>query len=86
MSSSPRRILLVRLSHLGDVVHALPVYHALRRAFPEARVAWAVQEEYAELLEPLPGLTRTFRFERRGGWRGRCAPSAPTGPSTPRAT
>lgn len=69
MSSSPRRILLVRLSHLGDVVHALPVYHALRRGFPEARIAWAIQPEFAELVEALPGLTRTFLFERRAGWR-----------------
>jgi ADP-heptose:LPS heptosyltransferase len=63
------RILLVRLSHLGDVVHALPVYHALRRGFPEARIAWAVQPEYAELIAPLSGLERTFAFDRRGGAR-----------------
>ena len=69
MSSTPRRILLVRLSHLGDVVHALPVYHALRRGFPEARIAWAVQPEFAELIEALPGLTRAFHFDRRAGWR-----------------
>jgi len=62
-----RRILLIRLSHLGDVVHALPVFHALRAAHPSAEIAWAVQPEFAGLLEGLPGLARIFRFERRKG-------------------
>ncbi|HEV8113326.1 MAG TPA: glycosyltransferase family 9 protein [Planctomycetota bacterium] len=67
MPSTPRRILLVRLSHLGDVVHALPVFHALRAAHPAAEIAWAVQPEFAGLLDGLPGLSRVFRFDRRGG-------------------
>ena len=50
------RVVLVRLSHLGDVVHALPVHHALRRALPAARLAWAVQPEFAGLLAFVPGL------------------------------
>ncbi len=62
-------MLLVRLSHLGDVVLALPVFHAIARAFPEAEIAWAVQPEFAPLLEGMPRLSRTFTFERRGGWR-----------------
>jgi len=67
--SSEERILLVRLSHLGDVVHALPVFHALRRAHPSARIAWAVEPEFAPLLAGLPGLERTIRFARRKGAR-----------------
>jgi len=67
--STQERILLVRLSHLGDVVHALPVFHALRQAYPDARVAWAVQREFASLLQGLPGLERVLVFERRGGLR-----------------
>lgn len=67
------RALLVRLSHLGDVVHALPVFHALRRAAPRAELAWAVQPEFAGLLTGLPGLDRVIPFDRRGGlgawWR-----------------
>ncbi len=63
------RILLVRLSHLGDVVHALPVFHALRRSRPQARIAWAVQAEWAPLVDGLAGLERTLHFDRRGGPR-----------------
>ena len=66
----PRRIVLVRLSHLGDVVLALPLFHALRERFPHAELAWLVQPEFAPLVEPLPGLARTIRFERRRGLAG----------------
>lgn len=58
---------MVRLSHLGDVVHALGVFHALHAAYPAAEIGWAVQTEFAGLLEGMPGLARTFLFERRGG-------------------
>src|SRR5688572_8623391 len=64
---NPDRILLVRLSHLGDVVHALGVFHALHAAYPAAEIGWAVQSEFSGLLADLPGLARVFRFERRGG-------------------
>lgn len=67
---TPERILLVRLSHLGDVVHGLPVLGALRHAWPEAELGWVVQPEFAPLLEGLPGLDRLFTFDRRGGLRG----------------
>ncbi len=59
----------MRLSHLGDVVHALPVYHALRGAYPRARIALAVQPEFAALVAGLPGLERAIPFERGGGAR-----------------
>jgi ADP-heptose:LPS heptosyltransferase len=65
--NQPQRILLVRLSHLGDVVHALPVFHAARARFPAARIAWVTQPEFAPLLEGMPGLERVFRFGRDAG-------------------
>lgn len=65
----PQRILLVRLSHLGDVVHALPIYSALRAKFPSAALAWAIQPEFADLVEGLPGIDRVLSFDRRGGLR-----------------
>jgi ADP-heptose:LPS heptosyltransferase len=63
----PKRILLVRLSHLGDVIHGLPVLHGLRRAWPQAELGWVVQPEFAGILEGLTDLDRVFHFDRRGG-------------------
>jgi ADP-heptose:LPS heptosyltransferase len=47
----PRRILLVRLSSLGDVVCAMPLAVALRRRYPKARLLWAVEPDAAPLVE-----------------------------------
>ena len=52
------RVLIVRLSALGDIVHALPVLAALRRHWPEARVDWLVEEAYAPILALADGLHR----------------------------
>jgi heptosyltransferase-1 len=52
------RILIVRLSALGDIVHALPVLSRLRRSFPAASIDWLVEENYAQGLALASGLTR----------------------------
>jgi heptosyltransferase-1 len=58
MSQPPmNRILIVRMSALGDIVHALPVLSALREAFPSAAIDWLVDERYAGLLDHVHGLT-----------------------------
>ena len=51
-----RNIAVLRLSSLGDVVLALPAAHALRRAFPGARLAFWTFEEYADLVRADPAL------------------------------
>lgn len=44
------RLLIVRLSSMGDVIHALPAAQALRDAFPQAVIGWLIDERWAELL------------------------------------
>ena len=51
------RILIVRMSALGDIVHALPVLSALRDAFPSADIDWLADERYAGILDHVRGLT-----------------------------
>jgi heptosyltransferase-1 len=46
----PRRILIVRLSSMGDVIHGLPAAAMLRQAFPDATIGWLIEERWAELL------------------------------------
>jgi heptosyltransferase-1 len=45
-----QRLLIVRLSAMGDVIHTLPAVHALREAFPQAHIGWLIEERWAELL------------------------------------
>jgi len=67
--AGPRRLLLVRLSAFGDVVFCLPAAKALKAAFPEAELAWAVEENLLPLLRGAPYVdrllpTRTRRWRR----------------------
>jgi len=64
MSLAPRRILIVKPSSLGDIVHALAVLAELRRAYPSAHVAWLVSDGFAPLLEGHPLLDEVLTFDR----------------------
>ncbi len=44
------RILVVRLSAMGDIIHAMPAIAALRLAKPEVKIGWLIEERWAELL------------------------------------
>jgi lipopolysaccharide heptosyltransferase I len=48
--SSIQRLLIVRLSAMGDIIHTLPAATALRHAFPQATIGWIVEERWTELL------------------------------------
>ena len=50
------RVLIVKLSSLGDVVHALPVLHDLHAAFPDALIDWVVEPGFAPLLRRVDGI------------------------------
>jgi len=49
-SNQIRRLLIVRLGSMGDILHALPAVAAMRQALPEAFIGWVVEERWAELL------------------------------------
>ncbi|MBP7933263.1 MAG: lipopolysaccharide heptosyltransferase I [Phycisphaerae bacterium] len=60
-----RRILIIKPSSLGDVIHALPVLSGLRRRFPEARISWLVSTSCMGLIEGHPELDELIPFDRR---------------------
>jgi len=62
------RLLIVKLSALGDVAHALPIVDYLRRSAPEAEIDWAVDVRFAPLLAGHPGLRRVVALDI-GLWR-----------------
>lgn len=64
----PSRILLLRTSALGDVVHSLPVLTALRRNLPHATLGWVVESSMAPLLEGHPDLDAVLVVNLRA-WR-----------------
>jgi lipopolysaccharide heptosyltransferase I len=64
------RFLIVRLGALGDIVHAIPVAAALRRAFPDARIDWLVSAKHREILDLVPVIDRRLVVNDRGGGAG----------------
>ena len=58
------RILVVRLGAMGDVIHALPAVASLRRNFPAARIAWAIEPRWRVLLEGNPAVDELLESSR----------------------
>lgn len=58
------RILIVKPSSLGDVVHTLPSARALKKALPDAEIRWIVNTEWAPLLAGNPDLAEVIEFPR----------------------
>jgi heptosyltransferase-1 len=52
------RFLIIRLSSLGDIIHTLPAFSALRKNFPDAEISWIVEEKGKEILDLVTGIDR----------------------------
>jgi lipopolysaccharide heptosyltransferase I len=59
-----RKILLIKLSAVGDVIHTIPVLNKLRRRYPAAQLDWLVTPPIAELLRHNPAITNVIEFAR----------------------
>src|SRR5882672_10153583 len=66
-SVTPQRILIVLLGAIGDVTRALPLLTQLRRAYPQAHIAWAVEPAAAPLLDSHPALNEVLLYRRTKG-------------------
>jgi len=60
--------LIIRLSSLGDIVHAIPAFAALRRREPGARISWVVEPKGREILNLVDGLDEVI-LAGEPGWR-----------------
>lgn len=73
MPGGPRSILIIKPSSLGDVVHTLPAVARVRRRWPDAKIRWLVNPEWAPVLAGNPDIDEVIEFPRsrfRGiaGW------------------
>ena len=57
------RILIVKPSSLGDIIHTIPVVHALKRCAPTATIAWIVQKPFKSLLERDPAIDELYSVD-----------------------
>lgn len=60
-----KNILVVKLSAIGDVIHALPVSYAIKETYPDAHLTWVVEPPAYELLTMNPCIDEIIRFEKK---------------------
>ncbi|MBG9390126.1 lipopolysaccharide heptosyltransferase I [Caenimonas aquaedulcis] len=69
------KILIVKLSSLGDVVHTMPAVQDIRRALLHAQIDWVVERGFAPLVQRCQGVERVIPCElrkwRKAPWSGR---------------
>ena len=67
-----KRVLIIKLSSLGDVVHAMPVVHDIRTALPGVQIDWVVEPGFAPLVRRVEGIGEVvecaLRRWRKGWW------------------
>ena len=63
------RLLIVKTSSMGDVVHAMPVVNDIRRHHPQAEIDWLVEAPFAAIPQMHPGIHRVLPMAWRK-WRG----------------
>ncbi len=59
------RILFVKLSSIGDIVHTLPTLSAVKRALPDAEISWVAEKNSAEILRDNPILSRLIEVDTK---------------------
>ena len=69
------KILIVRLSAIGDVVHVLPAMRALRASLPDAYIGWLVEDRVKDLIMGHPDLDEVVYFPRKKWTQGILRPS-----------
>lgn len=52
-----KRLLIIKPSSLGDVVHTLPVVHAIKRLYPSCHIGWIIQKNLISLIEHDPAIS-----------------------------
>ena len=60
-----KNILVVKLSAIGDVIHALPVSYAIKETFPNAKVTWVVEPPAYDLLKMNPCVDKIILFQKK---------------------
>ena len=67
---NPEKILIIRLSSIGDIVLATPLARVLRVRFPSSHIDFLVRKEYAELVRYNKNLNRIVEFDAKTGFSG----------------
>ena len=59
-----KNILIIKMSALGDVMHALPCAAALRDLYPKARITWIVHPQFSAFIPEAPIVDEVIIFDK----------------------
>lgn len=62
MNLNDKKILIIKPSSMGDVIHALPVAHAIKRVYPDSKIGWVIQTGLESFLESDPSIDEIIRI------------------------
>lgn len=65
MQRDYKNILIIKMSSLGDIIHALPSLYVLRKHFPKAKITWAVHPQFAAILPGKPWIDEIYPVDRK---------------------
>ncbi len=65
-----KRLLVIKPSSLGDIVHGLQVVQGVKAQRPDLHVTWVVRDRFAGLVHAAPFVDEVIHFRRRDGWAG----------------
>lgn len=66
----PEKILIIRLSSIGDIILTTPLIRAVRKRFPEVQLDFAVKEQFVDLLRSNPNIDNITVFNSKTGFKG----------------
>jgi ADP-heptose:LPS heptosyltransferase len=70
VSTVQEKILIIRLSSIGDIIQCSAIPRHLRKKFPRAEIHWLVRSDNRELVAYNPYVARTISFDRKEGFKG----------------
>ena len=66
-NSAPQSLCILRLSALGDITHALPIFHTIRQAWPNTKITWIIGKAEYELIKHLQDV-EFIVFDKKAGF------------------
>jgi heptosyltransferase-1 len=59
-----KNILIIKMSSVGDIIHALPFAAALRERYPQAKISWLVHPQFAGFIPEAPTINEVLYFDK----------------------
>jgi len=70
LTNNIKKILIVRLSSIGDIILSTPLVRSLKEKFPDSKIDYLIKAEYIDLIKNNPHLNEIITYESSKGFKG----------------